>query len=211
MRSNQKVLAGRQIVCLFAAFFLVGCNGLQLFVPHRVDTQPEAGAVNLSVTLVAPWEDYIATLQPKFDLPADKALAKVIPKTTELEEKLLDALGLKARIGLLQPGELPQEAAVQPLPKEDSSALPSIQEKDKSITKEPMLEYAAGAALYQEGCRVKHRLAEDEVGDSTSVGLQHQSWRLFCACWETFVEDQTKDEAAAWSSDVSLVVLFTES
>ena len=83
---------------------LAGCCKKKLYEPHTVDSQPEAGIVNLSVTLVAPWEDYIEDLKPNFELTGDEALKKVIPRTTLLEEKILDALSLKAKFGLPQTG-----------------------------------------------------------------------------------------------------------
>ncbi|MCJ7547722.1 MAG: hypothetical protein MUP30_13045 [Deltaproteobacteria bacterium] len=161
MRSYPKVLAVCQIVCLVAVLFLFGCAGSQLFEPDRgLNTQPEAGAVNLSVTSVALWEDYIATLQPTFDLTAEEALAKVIPKTTLLEERFLDqlALSLKAKGGLPQASTSTAEATTNQ--KKDASALPGLQEKDKSIAEEPMLEYTAAAALYQE-VQLLSRYVED--------------------------------------------------
>ncbi len=161
MLSHPKVLAVRQIVCVVAVLFLFGCAGPQLFEPNRgLNTQPEAGSVNLSVTSVALWEDYIATLQPKFDLTAEQALAKVIPKTTLLEERFLDqlALSLKVKGGLPQASNSTAEATTSQ--KKDASTLPGLQEKDKSIAEEPMLEYTAAAALYQE-VQLLSRYVED--------------------------------------------------
>lgn len=56
----------------------------------RVGWQPEAADFNLAVTLVAPWEEYVIDLSPKFDLDAEKALDYVIPNTAQLEEKIVD-------------------------------------------------------------------------------------------------------------------------
>jgi hypothetical protein len=161
MRRHPKVLTVKQILCVFAIFFLGGCAQFQLFDPYRVDTQPGAGAVNISVTMVAPWEEYIATLQPEFKLTAEEALSKVIPKTTLLEEKLLRALSLKTRIGLSQSGELPGGTTGPSAAEEkDVATLPGLQEKDKSIAGEPTQEYQVAAALYQE-IQLLNRYVED--------------------------------------------------
>ena len=143
--------------------------------------------MNVSVTLVAPWEEYIAALTPNFTLSANEALTKVIPRTGIVEEKILDALGLSARVGFPQTSELITKTASTKVTKTDgedakasSSATEDKTEKaeagkipdapsraqgsdkgikdlqgapadaSKSLAKDPVLEYTAATALFQE-------------------------------------------------------------
>jgi len=64
----------------------------KLFEPHEVETQQEAGSVNIAVLSVGTWEEYKKKLQPKFNLTADQALGKVVPTTSVFEEKFLYAI-----------------------------------------------------------------------------------------------------------------------
>lgn len=187
MNSNSKILFLMRSLIIVMIFSLAGCIKPQFFELHRVDSQPKAGTVNLSVTLVAPWEDYVATLQPKFNLTEEKALSLVIPKTTLMEEKLIDALSLKAKVGLPQtsttktettriteqatstdieriesrkPGQIPEETALLKPPEKSAATLPGIGEKERSFSEEPFLEYSAAAALYQE-VQLLNRYVED--------------------------------------------------
>lgn len=150
-------------------------------------SQEEVGAVNLSVTLVSPWEDYIAALSPNFSLSANDAVGKIIPRTGIVEEKILDTLGLTARVGLPQsselvtkttnlkstqsvgeesketitiaedksekkePGKLPDAATRAQGAEKGIKDLPGAPaEAGKSLRNDPMLEYTAATALYQE-------------------------------------------------------------
>lgn len=88
-----------RLVMVFVAT-MTACSSVP---PPR--SQEEVGAVNLSVTLVAPWENYISALTPNFTLSASDAVNKVIPGTGIIEEKMLDALGLSARLGFPQTSE----------------------------------------------------------------------------------------------------------
>lgn len=76
---------------------LGACCGHDLFEERRVDRQEEAASTHVSVLAVAPFEDYVAALQPKFSLTAEQALDKVVPTTRDLEEKFLDALLLSLK------------------------------------------------------------------------------------------------------------------
>lgn len=157
-----------------AAQALAACDKLS-DKPHEVQLQHEAGVVNLAVTMVAPWGEYATVLAPGFQLDGAGALNKVIPRTSIVEEKLIDALAVTARAGLprsstsetrtttetdgkttteakridsREPGTLPEET--EPATKTAASGLPGIKEADRTLSEEPMLEYAAAAALYQE-------------------------------------------------------------
>lgn len=165
------------LLVFFILVVMVGCKSTP-------KSQEEVGTVNVSVTVVAPWEEYIASLSPNFDLSADAALNKVIPRTGITEEKILDALALSARVGLPrtsetitrtqkmsstkaiggyeeessdvservgknEPGQLPDAPAKSQVDRSISD-LPGIPDSLKTIRNDPMLEYTAATALYQE-------------------------------------------------------------
>lgn len=185
-------------VLMSFALGISGCNDKgteddlhnQVFLPAD---QPSAGAVNLAVTFVAPWNDFVDVLSPGFTLTGDSAVNKVLPQTTVLEEKLLDALGVSAKLGLpttsitrsstlsddtssnvttaqgvtssdgtvsqttnnevtkeTAPGTVPSNSGVT-LPSRKAGDLPGLPTNgDKSLHHDPMLEYTAATALFQE-------------------------------------------------------------
>lgn len=165
---------------------IIATSGCALF-SSAPRNQEEAGAVNVSVTLVAPWDEYIAALTPNFTLTANDAVSKVIPRTGIVEEKILDALGLSARVGLPQtfesltknistkltktdneepketttlttdiiekkePGKLPDAPSKAPGADKGIKDLPGVpSDSGKSLSDDPLLEYTAATALYQE-------------------------------------------------------------
>lgn len=137
-------------VAILLLFLLAACadDDRTLFEPHYVESQQEAGAINLAVTLVAPWEEYISALSPNFSLDAEGALQKAIPQTTVLEEKILDSLGASVRLGLS--GQLPEEPGAAPGAERAPTDFPGVPEEKKTVGKDPMLEYTVASALYQE-------------------------------------------------------------
>jgi hypothetical protein len=163
---------GFSIAMLLLAFS-GGCAA-NLDKEHRVRNQPEAGALNLAVTQIAPWEEYVAALTPAFELTSDTALAKVLPTTTLVEEKLIDSLAGTLRIGLPTSGITRTETTTSdgtssttaierveskgqgalptaPTPNADSpSSLPGVPDVAKKIEDEPVLQYQNALALYQE-------------------------------------------------------------
>jgi len=90
-----------------AAVMLVACNSSEkdLFKPHTVLSQPEAGLITLSEAVAVPWEDYISRLTTNFQLNEAQALEAVIPRTAILEDKILDSFAAGAQIGLRQRSE----------------------------------------------------------------------------------------------------------
>lgn len=174
-----------KIVRLLPLLFLIAMTGCPSVSPPK--SQEEVGAVNVSVTLVAPWEEYIGTLAPNFTLSPTDAINKVIPPTGILEEKILDALGLSARVGFPQTSESFTKAITAKTSKTDSEEtketttttedtsvkkepgklpdapskaqgadkgvkdLPGVpSDSGKGLHSDPMLEYTAATALYQE-------------------------------------------------------------
>ena len=62
------------IIVLFCCF-LIAC-GSQKWITRTYQKQIDAGAVNVAVTFVAPWEYYAQLLSPNFTLDAAEALEK---------------------------------------------------------------------------------------------------------------------------------------
>src|ERR1700694_2937101 len=83
----------------------------------RCGSQEEAGDVNIAVTVVAPWEEYVGDLCPDFHVSAEEALRRVIPNTGQLEEKVLNVLGATGEVNLTvgAPGD---KAAKRPADKD---------------------------------------------------------------------------------------------
>lgn len=84
-------------VALIALMLLPACSK-PLFRPHRVSTHADAGSTHVAVTLVAPWDEFIDDLQPKFEMSGARALDMVVPDTLFLDEKTLDTLGFKVKV-----------------------------------------------------------------------------------------------------------------
>ena len=170
----------------FAAsmLLLAGCpNDDWTSEAHIPDDQSKAGSVNLAVTLVAPWATFVESLKPGLlqlhgheTLDGDSAYKTVIPQTNVLEEKLLDALGVSAKLGLPTssitrsatssdndgtvtgsssvtkergPGT-PPECTGAELATKSASGQPGVPEGSRTVAKDPMLAYNAATALYQE-------------------------------------------------------------
>lgn len=78
---------------------LLACrSGIELTKPHRVKRQDLAGSTYVSVLSIAPWDDYVEALQPKFTITADSALEKVIPTTRAEDERLLHSLSAALKL-----------------------------------------------------------------------------------------------------------------
>ncbi len=58
----------------------------------------QAGSTHVSILTVAPWEEYVDSLQPAFEMTAQKALDLALPTTSTEEEKILRAFGLALSI-----------------------------------------------------------------------------------------------------------------
>ncbi|MFH1843649.1 MAG: hypothetical protein ABIF77_10640 [bacterium] len=83
---------------LLITLLLVGCARTPLHTSHRVDQQHLAASVHFAVVSVAPWDEYIEALQPKFELTEADALQAVIPDTRGLEESVLNAFQVGATV-----------------------------------------------------------------------------------------------------------------
>ena len=67
---------------------------------RRVVNQAAAGSVDVAVLSVTDWESYRDRLTPGFALSASDALDKVLPETARVDERVSDALALRAAVGL---------------------------------------------------------------------------------------------------------------
>lgn len=67
---------------------------------HRPPMQSMAGSVHVSVLSVMPFEKFKEQLQPRFELKESEALAKVIPPTVQIDERLLSALNAQVGVSL---------------------------------------------------------------------------------------------------------------
>jgi hypothetical protein len=155
---------------------LVGCAGKPFFQPRETAaTQRDAAAINIAVTQVAPWSEYVQALSPNFELTASAALTAAIPTTALLEQRLVDALVGSVGIGTertstaatrtvavgtdgtetasstatrtTSPGEIADVAAPGSPSVQSTLAFPT---PPPVPTSDAMLRYSAATALFQE-------------------------------------------------------------
>ncbi len=79
------------------AVLCLGCQAGPM-EPKRVDTQEQAGSVQVAVVGVIPWQQIVGELGPNFQLSGAQALQKVVPNTQFMTEKFLDAFAVSARV-----------------------------------------------------------------------------------------------------------------
>jgi hypothetical protein len=137
--------------------------------------QHEAGTAQVAIISVARWDDYVKKLQPDFSLTSEEALAKAMPTTMTMEDRALFAMALQGKVATPQtlttskdtlttneqgvtsatrqttvenkPGDLSQVPAGTTLP-DKAPAAPSLGTPDLKV--DPLLQYLAATALYQE-------------------------------------------------------------
>jgi hypothetical protein len=141
----------------------------------RVCTEHQAGTTHVAVLSVAPWEDYVAALQPVFDITAKDALEHAVPTTSSLDASLLSALAISARVagptldsdGKKTPGKVddsvkPPESGIPA----NGSASTNLPQSQQAITPDvdPMLRHRAAAALYEEVQLMNRYLRDAAVG-----------------------------------------------
>lgn len=68
--------------------------------PLRLRTQEEVGSVQVAVQSVAPFEDYISSLEPQFELKAQDALAQAIAQTQTQDTQLVNQFLATLQIAL---------------------------------------------------------------------------------------------------------------
>lgn len=127
----------------------------------------EVARINVGVTIVAPWDDYVDALKPQFELSAAQALDKVLPKTSAREQSVTDTLSGSLGIGFRPHTETTHretsgstttttkvedrgvpDAPTPTLP--TASAAGQLAAAAGDIALDPVLQYTSATALYQE-------------------------------------------------------------
>jgi hypothetical protein len=179
-RTMKNKNAGVQVGVAMLAICGASCCELERALDSKhICRQDEAGSAHIAVLAVGRWDKYVDAVQPTFQLSAADALQTAIPTTTTLEEKVLDALSARAKVALpslkvtdttnetesstadptatharreettsgdtssLSFGNAPQGTRT-------AAALPGIRLSASAIRADPMLQYWAATALYQE-------------------------------------------------------------
>lgn len=137
------------VVLLLAALTAnTGCKKNKVFKEHTVKKQSDAASVTVSTTLVEHWDDYVEALSPNFTLKdGDAALAKVVPQTMALEDKIWRSFAGKLSVSASLTDDAASEAAVE---HPELRELPGLTDEQRQVGQDPMLEYLAATALYQE-------------------------------------------------------------
>lgn len=147
-------LARKPVVWLYASIFvtIAGCSQPGLFEPNRVDTQEQAGAANIAVTMVAPFEDFVRELDFKFNLEPKEAVSRVLPRTSILDRRLLE---ITQFAGQVAQGQAPQNGQLPDLPADprlgrDVRVSQDRLPKDNELQQDPILNYTAATHLMHE-------------------------------------------------------------
>jgi hypothetical protein len=141
-------------------FFSVSCASYTSLKEDTFNDQPSAGSVHVAAQSIAPFDEYIDSLQPRFDITAAQALDQAIVVTSVREVEELKALAATLNVALTQlqtvtgggqtrvPGDTGSLSAppVAPLPTVAPYALPGVD----SLQTDPTLRYHAAASLFQE-------------------------------------------------------------
>jgi hypothetical protein len=183
---------GLLLTALLPAFLLSACASTPLYEPTVFERQDQAGSAHVAVLSVAPWAKYREAVQPTFRIDEKQALDEVIPTTTRMEERFIDAL--KAALKLAPPrtsisevtttetatGKAPTTSSTSTEKRESGDvssvelgAAPGGSVKDLAVDKsaregaldvDPMLKYWAATALYEE-VQLINRYLEDAAVD----------------------------------------------
>jgi len=174
------------IAGLVSALTACGSNPRE---PHIVKSQQEVGTVAVAVTLVAPFEEYADLLTPDFKFDAETALNKVIARTGAFESKLVERLssGVNVNVQTLAATAAPTKSdggskdkqktpdstkeresgtASSPSGKKqtDGASGNATGETKPGTVADPMLQYTAATALYQEVQLLKRLVADAAMG-----------------------------------------------
>ena len=86
------------LALVLSALFLPGCPLFSDVEPQKeVTFQHEAGSSHVAVLAVAPWDDVRESLEPKFQMTADKALEEVLPISAKIQNMVFGGVGAKLR------------------------------------------------------------------------------------------------------------------
>jgi hypothetical protein len=82
---------------------LTSCSSGSAFIKTpELHTVQDAASVNVTALSIAPWENYVDTLQMQFALTPIDALALALPQTNVTQQNFADALALGLQVGLPQ-------------------------------------------------------------------------------------------------------------
>lgn len=156
------------VAMLGGALLGAGCAPSDgMFRPVRATTMREAGSVHLTVLSVAPWRDYVAALQPDFNLSADEALAQVAADSRWMIEDAAKAVGLGREPVIVDQRDGQDVSGVSAIPRREPPAgayggWPEAYERlgqanimpegdaPPATGPDAMLKYTAATALFQE-------------------------------------------------------------
>ena len=88
----------RALPSLVVFLIVTACSSRLIYEPHRVDKHSEVGSFQISATLIAPWDEFVADLSPEFDVTEQIALAEAIPRTSIIEKQILNSLAAALKI-----------------------------------------------------------------------------------------------------------------
>tara|TARA_R110000868_G_scaffold342584_1_gene603440 strand:- start:361 stop:2400 length:2040 start_codon:yes stop_codon:yes gene_type:complete len=131
-----------------------------LFTPVRVSAHEDAATVNMTVTMVAPWDDLIDDLTPAVGLDfagaEGRALAQTSAQTSR--DQRSSGIGFQAGYQNLSGGATKADEPPElkdpkdPVGKDRKAAdLPGLAEIPKTFEDDPLLALTAANALFQEG------------------------------------------------------------
>lgn len=81
---------------------ITSCSLFNSNAPVKLRTQEEVGTVQVAVQSVAPFEDYISSLEPQFELKAQDAFAQAIAQTQTQDTQLVNQFLATLQIALPQ-------------------------------------------------------------------------------------------------------------
>jgi len=146
-----------------AVAMVIGLNACsdvdkELFEQHRPTSQSEAGSVHLAVAPPIPFEYLRESLVPSYGLTADDAAKAALPTTGYMEDRFFQAFSAALGIGLAKTsvtgtksdGSAPSAKAPDMKLAESGKNELSTGDDKRQPKQDPMLQYAAATALYQE-------------------------------------------------------------
>jgi hypothetical protein len=153
----------RAALAIGAVVMGVGLNACsdvdkELFEQHRPTSQSEAGSVHLAVAPPIPFEYLRESLVPSYGLTADDAAKAALPTTGYMEDRFFQAFSAALGIGLAKTsvtgtksdGSAPIAKAPDMKLAESGKNELSTGDDKRQPKQDPMLQYAAATALYQE-------------------------------------------------------------
>ena len=124
----------------------------------------DEATTHLAVVSVGRFEDYVESLAPAFELSAENALKKAVPTTRLLENQSRQSLAAGLAVGFpALSGESSEGSGSKEGGGETLKPTAKFWESDNAIASEPMMQYWAATALYQE-VQILKRYVRDAAG-----------------------------------------------